>query len=71
MRVASLTEEYRANLRDDTGDLLGIVSDQYQIVQNAEAFAFTDQLWARVSGTRPQGASLEAGRRGCWPVWSR
>ena len=33
-----------ATLRDDTNDVLGIVGKQYTIVQNAEAFAFTDEL---------------------------
>ena len=33
-----------ATVRDDTGAPLGIVSPRYQIVQNAEAFAFADNL---------------------------
>lgn len=35
---------YRANTRDSDGSVLGIVSDRYQIVQNTEAFDFTDSL---------------------------
>ncbi len=35
---------YRANVRQDTGDTLGIVSDRYQIVQNYEAFDFVNEL---------------------------
>jgi len=35
---------YRANIRQDTGDTLGIVSDRYQIVQNYEAFDFVNEL---------------------------
>lgn len=35
---------YKANTRDIDGSVLGIVSDRYQIVQNAEAFDFTDSL---------------------------
>lgn len=35
---------YKANYRDTDGAILGIVSDRYRVVQNADAFAFTDDL---------------------------
>jgi phage/plasmid-like protein (TIGR03299 family) len=35
-----------ANVRRDTGDVLGVVSDRYMPVQNAEAFGFCDGLLA-------------------------
>ena len=35
---------YKANRRDTDGAILGIVSDRYKIVQNTEAFEFTDSL---------------------------
>lgn len=35
---------YKANTRDSDGSVLGIVSDRYRIVQNKEAFDFTDSL---------------------------
>lgn len=35
---------YRANTRSSDGSVLGIVSNRYSIVQNAEAFSFTDDL---------------------------
>lgn len=35
---------YQANTRDSDGSVLGIVSGRYSIVQNADAFAFTDFL---------------------------
>lgn len=35
---------WRANIRDTDRKILGIVSDRYRIVQNSEAFAFTDDL---------------------------
>ena len=35
---------YKANKRDSDGKVLGIVSDKYQIVQNTDAFDFTDSL---------------------------
>ena len=35
---------YKANIRDIDRSVLGIVGDRYKIVQNEEAFAFTDGL---------------------------
>lgn len=35
---------YVANTRDSDNSVLGIVSDKYKIVQNVDAFAFTDSL---------------------------
>ena len=35
---------FRANVRDTDGSVLGIVTDRYRVVQNAEAFSFTDAL---------------------------
>lgn len=37
-------EGFKANTRDKDNFTLGIVSDKYKIVQNAEAFEFTDSL---------------------------
>ena len=36
--------EYRANVRDSDDTVLGIVGTRYKIVQNTDAFAFTDAL---------------------------
>lgn len=36
--------KYVANTRDTDHSILGIVTDKYQVVQNAEAFSFTDSL---------------------------
>jgi len=33
-----------ANVRTDTGDILGIVSEKYKLLQNGEAFDFVDEL---------------------------
>lgn len=33
---------YKANVRDSDRKVLGVVSDRYRIVQNWEAFSFTD-----------------------------
>ncbi len=30
---------FKANLREDTGEVLGIVSDEYEVVDNRDAFA--------------------------------
>ena len=35
---------YKANVRNIDGKVLGIVSDRYKIVQNSDAFTFTDSL---------------------------
>lgn len=35
---------YKANVRDKDNKVLGIVSDRYTVVQNVEAFEFTDAL---------------------------
>lgn len=35
---------YKANVRDRDGQVLGIVTDRYQVVQNADAFSWTDEL---------------------------
>ena len=37
-------KNYFANTRDSDGSILGVVSGRYEIVQNKEAFAFTDSL---------------------------
>lgn len=35
---------YKANVRDTDRRVLGVVSDRYKVIQNSEAFAFTDEL---------------------------
>jgi phage/plasmid-like protein (TIGR03299 family) len=35
---------YKANVRSSDNKVLGVVSDRYKVVQNAEAFAFTDSM---------------------------
>ena len=35
---------YKANVRDSDNRILGVVTDRYKVVQNHEAFAFTDAL---------------------------
>ena len=53
---------YKANVRDSDGKVLGVVSDRYRIVQNDEAFAFTDALLGE--GVRYETAgSLSEGRQ--------
>jgi phage/plasmid-like protein (TIGR03299 family) len=36
--------QYKANVRSSDGKVLGIVSDKYKIVQNVDAFEFTDNI---------------------------
>ena len=52
---------YKVNLRDSDGTVLGIVSDRYRVVQNAEAFRFTDDLLGE-GVTYETAGSLNGGR---------
>ena len=40
----SIIPGYKANVRQSDGKILGVVTDRYKVVQNHEAFAFTDAL---------------------------
>lgn len=57
-------EGYLANVRSTDQQVLGIVSDQYKVVQNAEAFAFTDALLGE--GVRYETAGSLAGGKRVW-----
>lgn len=53
---------YKANVRDTDQSILGIVTDRYKVVQNEEAFKFTDDLLG--AGVRYETAgSLQDGKR--------
>lgn len=53
---------FKANTRNTDGKVLGIVTDRYQIVQNTEAFDFTDALIGE--GCRYETAgSLKGGKK--------
>ena len=55
---------YKVNVRDTDRKVLGVVSDRYKVVQNADAFSFTDELLGR--GVRYETAgSLQEGKK----VW--
>ncbi|MCC8046807.1 MAG: DUF945 domain-containing protein [Clostridiales bacterium] len=57
-------EGYKANVRSNDRKVLGVVTDRYKVVQNDEAFAFTDELLGE--GVRYETAgSLQEGRK----VW--
>ncbi len=53
---------WRSNIRDTDNAILGIVSDRYRIVQNTEAFSFTDSLIGGAVRYETAG-SLSGGRR--------
>ena len=55
---------YKVNQRSSDGKNLGIVTDRYKIVQNKDAFAFTDALLGQ-GVTYETAGSLESGKR----VW--
>ena len=57
-------EGYRANVRNTDNKVLGVVTERYKIVQNEEAFSFTDALLGK--GFRYETAgSLQEGKK----VW--
>lgn len=59
-----LVEGYKANVRDSDRKALGVVTDRYKVIQNEEAFAFTDELLEE--GVRYETAgSLQGGKK----VW--
>jgi phage/plasmid-like protein (TIGR03299 family) len=55
----------KANLREDTGQVLGIVSDEYEVVENVDAFRCLDALIGSEMHFETAGSSLWGGRR----VW--
>ena len=55
---------YRANVRNTDDAVLGVVSDRYRIVQNEEAFQFTDDLLGE-GVTYETAGSLQGGKK----VW--
>ena len=57
-------EGYKANVRDSDRKVLGVVSDRYKVVQNVDAFSFTDELLGK--GVRYETAGvLQEGKK----VW--
>src|SRR5262249_19018184 len=54
-----------ANVRSDTGAVLGVVGNDYRILQNREAFAFMDDLVGEKLAMFETAGSLREGRR----VW--
>ncbi len=53
---------YKVNLRDKDLSVLGVVTDRYQVVQNEEAFEFTDAL-LREGVVYETAGSLQNGKR--------
>ena len=55
-------EGFKANVRDSDNSVLGIVTDRYKVVQNRDAFSFTDALLGEGVKYETAGA-LQGGRR--------
>lgn len=55
---------YMANVRSSDNSVLGVVTDSYKIVQNSEAFAFTDSLFDE--GVRYETAGSLRGGKTIW-----
>lgn len=63
-RYNEIIPGYKANVRDSDRKVLGVVTDRYKVVQNTEAFEFSDTLLGE--GVRYETAgSLQEGRK----VW--
>lgn len=62
--TGDLIEGYKANVRDIDRKVLGVVTDRYKVIQNEEAFSFTDELLGDGVSYETAG-SLQGGRR----VW--
>lgn len=62
-----VVEDYIANIRSDTNDVLGIVTPKYHIVQNIDAFDFVDDIMSNeeYECTYESAGSLFGGKR----VW--
>ena len=60
----SLISGYKVNLRSTDNEALGIVSDRYKVVQNEDAFQFTDDLLG-AGVTYETAGALQGGRK----VW--
>jgi phage/plasmid-like protein (TIGR03299 family) len=56
---------YVANMREDTQEILGVVSDKYRVIQNVDAFKFADDLLdvKRGEAVYETAGSLFNGRR--------
>ena len=59
-----LISNYNANVRETDKSVLGVVSNRYRIIQNSEAFAFTDSLLGEGVSYETAG-SLQGGKK----VW--
>ncbi len=53
---------FKANVRETDNQVLGVVTDRYKVVQNEDAFAFTDALLGE-GVTYETAGSLQKGRR--------
>lgn len=53
---------FKANIRETDNQVLGVVTDRYKVVQNSEAFSFTDALLGE-GVTYETAGSLQGGRR--------
>ena len=59
-----MVKGYKANVRSSDRRVLGVVSDRYKVVQNTDAFSFTDELLGK--GVKYETAgSLQEGKK----VW--
>lgn len=61
-----LLKGYQANIRNIDNKVLGVTSDKYSIVQNAEAFSFTDEILKNSLGVKYETAGSVKGGKIVW-----
>jgi hypothetical protein len=61
-RDATTVDGWRANLRSDTREVLGVVTNRYTVIQNRDAFAFLANLLGSELAFETAG-SLHGGKR--------
>ena len=59
---------YLANIRSTDGKVLGVVTDKYRVVQNEEAFAFTDSLLGEVTAKMAESITAAGAKKVLIPM---
>lgn len=63
LQDGSALSGHKANIRSDTREVLGVVSDRYRVLQNSESFKFTDALVEEGSMRYEAAFTMRRGKR--------